>query len=99
MWELYTVFVFATTTQDAADRVELQVLETQRTPAAVDVAERLSTFSLKVARCYDPNEESKILNVIRQCGEARFEAHIRAALGELAQHSLNRNHGGLEPCH
>lgn len=87
VWELYTVFAFAPK-QQAIGRIQLQPLveaashgQASKRQVHVHVPASLSKFELSGARCYDPNEEGKIRGIIRDCGQASFESHVRE-LGE-----------------
>ena len=48
--------------------------------------EKLMTLELKDVKCYDPNEQRKIMNVIRDVGIAKFEKCIH----EMAENKLKQ---------
>ena len=51
------------------------------TPEAA--AARLQTFDVKRTRCYDPNEERRLKDVIMALGDERFNSRIHALGGKL----------------
>lgn len=73
-WELCTLFSFMRAAQ-ALERVELVPLDSDPT---CDVLTRLTDFDVRDAHCYDPNEESRLFEVINAVSRDRFNARIRA---------------------
>jgi hypothetical protein len=103
VWELYVVFVFAPKEQAAA-RVQLQALE-EKAPRSTshagvllkqaDVPQQLAQFKCEDARCYDPNEQSKILRIIHEGSKSQFEGLIReigASIGSMQSSSNLKQH-------
>ena len=65
MWELCTLFSFAG--ENAQRRVTLIPLASGAVEKGV-VIEQLKRFEVKAARCYDPNEESRLRSVVQAIG-------------------------------
>ena len=42
-----------------------------------DTCSRMTNFDIRNARCYDPNEEKKLLKVISAVGISRFNKKVR----------------------
>eukprot|EP00929_Paragymnodinium_shiwhaense_P080716 TRINITY_DN4210_c0_g3_i2.p1 TRINITY_DN4210_c0_g3~~TRINITY_DN4210_c0_g3_i2.p1 ORF type:complete len:166 (+),score=23.11 TRINITY_DN4210_c0_g3_i2:517-1014(+) len=76
-WEMCIVFSFASPEQ-ALERLRFEVLGED--PDG-NILERMRQFQVKNARCYDPNEQARILQVIGTMGANRFDERIR----ELAE--------------
>lgn len=72
VWELFTLIAFGSL-DGAAERLLVKPLDVQdATPA-----ELLSKFDVRSARCYDPNEQARLLEVISALGIGRFNERIR----------------------
>jgi hypothetical protein len=71
-WELCTLFSFMSEEQ-GLKRVEMVLVEKE---INFKVMQRLTSFRLANAHCYDPNEESRIRRVVGAVGEARFNKRI-----------------------
>eukprot|EP00929_Paragymnodinium_shiwhaense_P087190 TRINITY_DN47462_c0_g1_i1.p1 TRINITY_DN47462_c0_g1~~TRINITY_DN47462_c0_g1_i1.p1 ORF type:complete len:990 (-),score=78.16 TRINITY_DN47462_c0_g1_i1:56-3025(-) len=69
IWELCVVFSF-TSPEEAVKRLRFEVLGSKSNS---DVLE----FQAKNARCYDPNEQARLFQVISTIGMDRFDAQIR----------------------
>eukprot|EP00929_Paragymnodinium_shiwhaense_P005590 TRINITY_DN10777_c0_g2_i3.p1 TRINITY_DN10777_c0_g2~~TRINITY_DN10777_c0_g2_i3.p1 ORF type:complete len:954 (+),score=43.96 TRINITY_DN10777_c0_g2_i3:56-2863(+) len=69
IWEMCVVLSFVSPEQ-ALERLRFEVL-------APDALERLQHFEVANARCYDPNEQVKLLQVINTIGAERFAEQIR----------------------
>lgn len=92
VWELFTLFSFQSEKKAHAKIViaDLTAIERESSDAGGDLIDReaksglstLQTFELSSAHTYDPNEEKKILAVVRAVGEAKFEEAIHK-LGRL----------------
>ena len=99
IWELYCIFAFATSQTEAVSRVQLQAVSTSGDD--IDVPSKLAHFSITNSHCYDPNEEKRILSVIKRGGQARFEGLIRsvgcAFGGEQKQHKTTSKQIGQLP--
>merc|ERR1712185_730587 len=72
-WELYTLFSFVLETE-AVDRLVFLPFGEE---FGANVLDRLRKFDVCDAHCYDPNEEGKLLRVIRAGGVDHFNAKIR----------------------
>ena len=80
IWELFTLFSFAKTAQ-AIERLEIVPLSED-----INLKERLAVFNVDQARCYDPNEQAKIMSVIQASGGG--DASAGAAEFNLKIHVL-----------
>ena len=95
IWELCTLFSF-TPMQQALQSVVVETLQDGEAARSTFV-EGLEAFQFTDARCYDPNEEAKILDVIQAVGAHRFNSRIRK-MGELLRSarglrfSMRRSH-------
>eukprot|EP00929_Paragymnodinium_shiwhaense_P009697 TRINITY_DN113966_c0_g1_i1.p1 TRINITY_DN113966_c0_g1~~TRINITY_DN113966_c0_g1_i1.p1 ORF type:complete len:273 (+),score=27.43 TRINITY_DN113966_c0_g1_i1:2-820(+) len=85
IWEMCVVFSFACPEQ-ALERLRFELLSQG---SSSDVMQRLLHFESKNARCYDPNEQRKLLQVIETIGADRFDGQIRR-LTEAIQHKARR---------
>jgi hypothetical protein len=73
VWELFTLFSFSR--EDLAmKRIKLVALEGT---SGQDVLTRLSQFDADSARCYDPNEQAKLMQVIDAVGKNQFNRRVR----------------------
>eukprot|EP00929_Paragymnodinium_shiwhaense_P080717 TRINITY_DN4210_c0_g4_i1.p1 TRINITY_DN4210_c0_g4~~TRINITY_DN4210_c0_g4_i1.p1 ORF type:complete len:978 (+),score=45.26 TRINITY_DN4210_c0_g4_i1:128-3061(+) len=73
IWELCVVFSFAS--QDRAlKRIEFEVLGDG---GGYGTLERLRSFQARNARCYDPNEQARLFQVINTIGANLFDAQVR----------------------
>jgi hypothetical protein len=72
VWELITLFSFLRE-KDALQKIDLHLL-----PDGSDALSKLEMFEVKNAKCYDPNEEDRLMKVIRAVGVDRFEKNIRS---------------------
>eukprot|EP00929_Paragymnodinium_shiwhaense_P080712 TRINITY_DN4210_c0_g1_i1.p1 TRINITY_DN4210_c0_g1~~TRINITY_DN4210_c0_g1_i1.p1 ORF type:complete len:455 (+),score=61.93 TRINITY_DN4210_c0_g1_i1:296-1660(+) len=79
-WEICVVFSFSSPDQ-ALERLRFEVLDEGSNS---DVLERLRAFNASAARCYDPNEQRRLFQVIDMIGAARFDEQIRS-LAETLQ--------------
>eukprot|EP00929_Paragymnodinium_shiwhaense_P080714 TRINITY_DN4210_c0_g2_i1.p1 TRINITY_DN4210_c0_g2~~TRINITY_DN4210_c0_g2_i1.p1 ORF type:complete len:960 (+),score=74.73 TRINITY_DN4210_c0_g2_i1:75-2954(+) len=79
IWEICVVFSFACKEQ-ALKRLRFEVLGTHTKSA---VLERLQQFEAKNSRCYDPNEQAKLFQVISTIGADQFDAQIQRLAGEM----------------
>ena len=75
MWELFTLFCFMEPDL-AAERVVL-AQPVAGAQAYADAVDRLEAFRLADARCYNPNEEARLREVIGAVGEERFHSKLR----------------------
>eukprot|EP00929_Paragymnodinium_shiwhaense_P080721 TRINITY_DN4210_c1_g4_i1.p1 TRINITY_DN4210_c1_g4~~TRINITY_DN4210_c1_g4_i1.p1 ORF type:complete len:988 (-),score=43.83 TRINITY_DN4210_c1_g4_i1:395-3358(-) len=89
IWEICVVFSFAPPEQ-ALERLRFEVLSDG---SHTEILQRLQQFQVKRARCYDPNEQARLLQVIRAIGADRFDAQIR----RFADAILQGADGTLQP--
>merc|ERR1712113_1252032 len=73
VWELYTLFSFRDV-EKIGDCIETLLLESD---AYSNIWSKLSTFSVKNAHCFDPNEERILKMVINAVGSDRFNRNVR----------------------
>jgi hypothetical protein len=73
VWELFTLFLFAEE-ELAMQRLVLAPLEGT---SSHDILTRLSLFDADDAKCYDPNEQRKLMQVIEGVGKAQFNRRVR----------------------
>jgi len=73
IWELCVLCSFARE-QQALERIKLVPLKTEGNSP---VWECLAQFDVDSARCYDPNEQTKLLRAIGSIGKDSFNAKIR----------------------
>ena len=73
VWELFTLFSFARE-EIAMKRVKLVTLEGT---SSQDVLTNLAQFDAGKARCYDPNEQTKLMHVIEAVGKDQFNRRVR----------------------
>lgn len=71
VWEIFTVLAFSSL-ERAAERLYLVPL----TGRAEDAIEELQQFDVARARCYDPNEQARLMTVISALGQERFNTRI-----------------------
>lgn len=88
VWELFTMLAFASL-EHVLERIEFASLLT--TTCGAELGLRLMNFDVRHARCYDPNEESRIRGVIFALGEARFNDRIRALGTALYRRESSRS--------
>eukprot|EP00929_Paragymnodinium_shiwhaense_P112702 TRINITY_DN80969_c0_g1_i1.p1 TRINITY_DN80969_c0_g1~~TRINITY_DN80969_c0_g1_i1.p1 ORF type:complete len:168 (-),score=9.12 TRINITY_DN80969_c0_g1_i1:141-575(-) len=74
IWELCVVFSFASQGR-ALERIRFEVLGQDISMAAI--LQQLQAFEVNNARCYDPNEQARLFNVINTIGSNRFDMQIR----------------------
>lgn len=84
VWEIFTLFAFASI-DTAVERLKIYPLS----DVDDNVMEKLLSFDVKLAHCYDPNEEKKLRSVIEANGDSNFNARVQ----DLARKSLNYNIG------
>merc|ERR1712224_702310 len=72
IWELFTLLCFSDD-NETSSRVKF----ISYGPDCSATLDRLMSFSIRNAHCYDPNEESKLKAVIRAGGQALFESKIQ----------------------
>eukprot|EP00960_Hanusia_phi_P041700 755126-Hanusia_phi.AAC.2 len=72
IWELCTLFLF---THEEGVLSRICVLPVQKNQDTL-VMERLQEFHISIARCYDPNEEAKLLKVIDAVGLDKFHEQV-----------------------
>jgi hypothetical protein len=84
IWELYTLFALSEYWEDALNRVQIIDLATNGS-----IADKLATFRLEDARCYNPNDQRKIREAIEAGpgGVKRFTELVRKIGADLAEES------------
>ena len=73
VWELFTLFSFAQE-EMAMQRVKVVPLEGTNSQ---DVLARLSRFNVSNAKCYDPNEQRKLMRIIEGVGKTQFNRRVQ----------------------
>ena len=77
VWELFTVLAFADE-EVARSHIRFAPLcEASKLGSNEDPSQALKTFSLHQAHCYDPNEESRLREIIDTVGAPEFERRIQ----------------------
>lgn len=79
VWELFTLIAFGST-DSAAKRLVIKPLDKDGDSAGT----LLQKFDVRDARCYDPNEQARLLDVIGALGLARFSDRIQELGRKLA---------------
>eukprot|EP00929_Paragymnodinium_shiwhaense_P043632 TRINITY_DN22424_c0_g1_i3.p1 TRINITY_DN22424_c0_g1~~TRINITY_DN22424_c0_g1_i3.p1 ORF type:complete len:207 (-),score=7.84 TRINITY_DN22424_c0_g1_i3:66-686(-) len=74
MWELCVVLSFALQ-EHALERIRFEALEGD--DSSSEIFQRLQSFDAENARCYDPNEQARLFQVIHTIGSDRFNMQIR----------------------
>ena len=92
--ELFMLFAFGDE-EAALRRIEFLPIEEEGLDAA-SICDALAEFKLEEARCYDPNEEARLREVMRAVGEDRFVARIRS-LGRTLGEAVAGGFGGGSP--
>lgn len=78
IWELFTLFTFCNK-ELALQRIEIIFLDgTEST-----IVQKLKSFNLNDAHCFDPNEEFKLRHIMRNIGLDRLDACISALTKKL----------------
>lgn len=70
VWELFTLVTFQE--GNASYMLQVECLEKN-----VTTSSDFNSFKVECAHCYDPNEEKKVLNVVKSVGIEHFENTIR----------------------
>jgi hypothetical protein len=79
IWEIFTLFAFSSKKQ-ATEKIVFVPL-TDETQDASSVLLGLENFSLSSAHCFDPNEESRLRDIIHARGDEVFENRVRELAG------------------
>lgn len=77
VWELFTLFAFSV---EATVNSRIKMVPLVAGQCAL---QSLLEFEVTNAHCYDPNEESRLLEIIETVGARQFEACIRRCAGRL----------------
>merc|ERR1712159_476772 len=92
IWELFTLLAF-TRLEQAVERlciVSLDVADAQGS-----VAQKLPRFEVRDARCFDPNEEARLRQIIASFGDDAFNERIRTLGARCANGSGRDSFRGL----
>merc|ERR1712216_7635 len=89
VWEIFTTLAF-TSMAAVTERFELHPLQ----PGAVvaDLGVQLSSFDVRAAQCYNPNDQHRLGRVIHALGTDHFNKRVRL----LGQEITNRARGGVQ---
>ena len=87
VWELCTVFSFSSM-QQALKTVVVQPMQNEfsEQEARKNFIQELMAFKYTDAKCYDPNEETRIYSAIAAVGGNRFNRRVHA-MGQLMENS------------
>jgi len=79
IWEVFTLFAFSPLDL-ALDKVVVMPLPGR---SMTDMLLRLSRFDIKLAKCFDPNQQERLLRVVGALGSDRFNYGIRFLANQI----------------
>lgn len=85
VWELFTLLAFRSM-EHATERLYFVSLDGQKDS---DPIGQLATFDVSACKCYDPNEQNRLVGIITAMGITRFNDRMHA-LGDKCEESRHR---------
>ena len=89
VWELFTLLSFSSL-DHARDRITFAVLESNEGREDLAGLKALMSFDVVSSRCYDPNEQNRLLEIIRGAGDGVFNTRIRNLAASFYEAQLKK---------